>query len=127
MRQLGNLPTFQTGINKGRLDRIKVADVVGFTYKQVSKAYNNWIQIFRIENSDLTFEEYLNKLKEANITPDNVNNINGYNLARFNDEGPYTKESCRFIPCLQNSNEQVMNGKHVYSTIVRTPSVKPLW
>lgn len=105
---LGNLPTIKKGVNKNRLDRISLAKQLNFTKQQVYKAYNNWIQIFRIEGSSLTFEEYLNKMLDAGILPENVgNDMNmDYHLSRYNDEGPYTNESCRFILKTENMLEQ---------------------
>ena len=104
---LGKLPLIQTGLNKNRLDRRSTAKQFGLSYNQIYKAYNNWIQIFRVENSTLTFEEYLYKLKESVILPDDVGNNNEqYHLSRYNDEGPYTNTSCRFILKIENLMEQ---------------------
>jgi hypothetical protein len=105
---LGKLPTFENGINHGRLDRTKTAKLFGLATTQVYKAYNNWIQIFSREpDSTLTFEQYLWKLKDAKITPDQVGNGQWlYNLSRYNDNGPYTNDSCRFILCIENVAEQ---------------------
>lgn len=90
------------------LDRKKICKMFNLNYKQLAKAYNNWIQIFRIKESNLTFEQYLLKLKETNINPDNIGNKRDqYNLARYNDIGPYTAKNCRFITRLQNENEQI--------------------
>jgi hypothetical protein len=95
-------------MNVGRLDRPATAKLMGWTEKQISKAYNNWIQIFRYSDSTLTLEQYLAKLKESGISPDDVGiNNEQYQLARYNDEGPYTKESCRFILKIENLNEQI--------------------
>jgi hypothetical protein len=110
---LGNLPKITKGINKGRLDRPKTAELYGFTIKQIYKAYNNWIQIFRVKGSTLSFEEYLNKLKEANIIPEQLGNDNyDWHLSRYDDESPYTKETCRFVYKHINMSEQVLNGRN---------------
>lgn len=107
---LGNVPLIKTGMNKGRLDRPALAEQRNLSLKEVYKAYNNWIQIFRIEGSTLTFEEYLNKMKETGISPFDLGNDNhNYHLSRFNDEGPYTNESCRFVSKYINMNEQTTN------------------
>lgn len=109
---LGKLPVYQSGPNKGRLDRNQTAKLVNLSKRQLSKAYNNWIQIFRIPESTLTFEQYLNKLREANITPDDVGNlIYQYHLARIGDIGPYANDTCRFILKKDNLQEQYINGK----------------
>ena len=115
---LGNLPTYISGINKNRLDRKKISSMYGITYNQVNKAYNNWIQIFRMTGSNLTFEQYLDKMKEVNITPDQVGNEFGkYNLSRYNDEGPYTNNSCRFILFEENLKEE--KRESIYERSIR--------
>lgn len=104
---LGNLPVYNFGVNVGRLNRSEVSKITGFSKNEIKKAYLNWIKIFRIENSTLTFEDYLKKLKDANIRPTDVGlAIDSYNLSRYNDTGPYTKDSCRFILKKDNLNEQ---------------------
>lgn len=111
---LGNLPVIGKGINKKRLDRNKLCEQTGLSKKQIYKAYNNWIQIFRIPDSTLTFEQYLIKLDEAGIKPEDVGNYSqNYHLSRYNDEGPYTNESCRFIPKPENMNEQVRDPPYI--------------
>ena len=110
---LGNLPLIKEGANKNRLDRVALSKQIGFSIEEIYKAYNNWIQIFRIKESTLTFEEYLYKMKEAGIRPVNLGNENyDYHLSRYTDDGPYTKNSCRFILKKNNLKEQVENGKN---------------
>ncbi len=118
---IGDLPLHTKGMNVNRLDRKRAAELYGLTDAQLHKAYNNWIQIFRMEGSTLTFQEYLNKLDEASITPDEVGTYNHqYQLSRVNDEGPYTKESCRFLLKTENFREQVDNGSHyVYGRLAQ--------
>ena len=104
---LGDLPRIKTGLNKGRLDRPSTAELLGYSEKELSKAYNNWIQIFRKEGSTLSFEEYLTKLTEAGIRPDNVGNrITDYHLCRVNDEGGYRNDNCSFKVKSINIDEQ---------------------
>lgn len=94
----GNVPKHKTGSNIGRINHRQTSKLYGFAEKDFQKAYLNWLHIFRFADSSLTFEQYLNKLSEAKIVPTDVGNRkNQYNLARINDEGPYTNESCRFI------------------------------
>ena len=103
----GNLPTWEEGPNIGRLDRYHIAVLYNFSKEEVNKAYLNWMEVFRIEDSTLTFEEYLDKLWFNGLTPSDVGTYLGqYNLSRYNDEGPYTKESCRFILKEDNLAEQ---------------------
>lgn len=81
---------------------------MGWQYTEVVKAYNNWIQIFRIKNSTLTFEQYLYKMHEVKIRPFDIGmSLNEqYQLSRYNDEGPYTNQSCRFILAKLNLEEE---------------------
>lgn len=103
----GELPVWDSGPNIGRLDRSLIAQLYKFTPKEVHKAYLNWMEVFRIEGSTLTFEEYLDKLWYSKLTPSDVGTYLGqYNLSRYNDEGPYTKDSCRFILKEENLAEQ---------------------
>lgn len=103
----GNLPRHERGPNTGRLNRKLVCQEYDISVQELFKAYWNWQEIFRIEKSTLTFEEYLNKQRSINIKPSQVGNGEGqYNLSRYKDEGPYTKESCRFILRIENIYEQ---------------------
>lgn len=79
----------------------------GFTVGQLFKAYWNWQETIRFEGSDLTFRQYLDKLKAAGLTPDDVGNREGqYNLSRYGDDGVYTDSNCRFITRKENLQEQ---------------------
>lgn len=112
---LGDLPVHDSGLNRGRLNRNVAAVARGLSQKELHKAYNNWIQIFRIEGSNLKFDEYLDKLLEAGITPNCLGNgLNKYHLSRYDDEGPYTINSCRFITKAENMQEQITNGKNYW-------------
>lgn len=103
----GEVPLHIKGPNKGRIDRKKLSIHFGFTVDEIFKAYWNWQEIFRYEDSDLTFHAYLNKLKHAGLTPKDVGNDPGkYNLSRYNDEGSYTDKNCRFITREENLAEQ---------------------
>jgi hypothetical protein len=109
------MPVFVSGPNKGRLDRKAAATAWELTEAQLSKAYNNWIQIFRYPDSALLFVEYLSKIVEAGISPDDVGMGAGkYQLARYGDVGAYADDNCRFIPAAENLAEQVRNGKHAF-------------
>lgn len=104
---LSGLPVYKSGTNVGNLNRTLAANLLGLTKEELSKAYNNWIQIFRIDGSSLTFVQYLDKMKEADIGPYDVgNSIDQYHLSRYNDVGPYTNESCRFLLKKENLFEQ---------------------
>lgn len=104
---LNGLPLHKFGPNKGRLNRSEATKITGLTTSQLHKAYNNWNMLFRKPGTNITFIQYLNKMMEANITPDDLgNSLENYHLSRYNDEGPYTNESCRFITKRENLQEQ---------------------
>lgn len=104
---IGGFPIVVSGVNKGRLDRSTTAVCIGWSVREVSKAYNNWIQIFRMEGSDLTFEQYVRKMRDIGIRPDDVGNGRvQYHLARHGDMGPYSVATCRFILKSENLAEQ---------------------
>jgi hypothetical protein len=103
----GDLPLHPKGPNIGRIDRKAVSEKYNFSEKEIKKAYLNWQDIFRFDGSSLKFSEYLDKLKEINISPSDVGNESyQYNLSRYQDLGCYTKENCRFITRLENLQEQ---------------------
>lgn len=89
------------------LNRPEAAKKLGITKEALHKGYNNWCQTFRKLGSCLTLEQYFAKLNEAGITVFHLGNTPGsYQLARYNDEGPYTNISCRFVPIEVNFSEQ---------------------
>lgn len=103
----GNLPLWDKGVNVGRLNRADIADTYGFSRKEVDKAYLNWMEVFRIDGSTLTFEQYLDKLHFQSLRPSDIGiSSEKFNLSRYNDHGPYTNESCRFITRRENVLEQ---------------------
>lgn len=100
---LGNLPTRKSGM----LNRPEAAKKLGISKEALHKGYNNWCQTFRMKGSCLTLEQYFTKLAETKITVFDLGNVAGcYQLARYNDEGPYTNTSCRFVPIEVNFGEQ---------------------
>lgn len=104
---LGGLPTFKSGSNAGRLDRVKASQKLGMTFEELSKAYNNWIQIFRKPGSTLTFKQYLTKMRQAGIRPYDLGmKTDQYQLSRKNDDGPYRNDNCRFLKAQENRAEQ---------------------
>lgn len=108
------MPIFETGINKGRLNRPVAAATWKMTIMEIGKAYNNWIQVFRYSESTLTFHQYLTKMRAVQIGPFDVGVKNGqWQLARDGDAGAYTDGNCRFIPSEANFAAQVQNGKFV--------------
>lgn len=108
----GNVPLHVTGINIGRLDIQKLSEAYGWSVSDVVKARENWVTIFRYEESDLTFEQYLRKLVDKGLSPKDVGNKSGqFNLSRLDDRGGYTNENCRFITRQMNLLEQT-HGLH---------------
>lgn len=113
----GNLPKHTSGINKKRLDLEAVAQLYGWSTAEITKARECWVNIFRFKESDLTFETYLNMLKEENLTPSDVGNKYGkFNLARKGDWGGYTKDNCRFITRQENLAEQHFHTSYRLNT-----------
>jgi phage tail tube protein FII len=62
----------------------------------------------------LSLEDYMKKVEAVGMTsPDQIGKHKGqFVLGRYTDEGPYTRESCRFIPCEDNLTEAFDNGRH---------------
>lgn len=59
----------------------------------------------------LSFAEYMQKIIDANIQPEQIGATNNsYQLARYSDLGDYTLETCRFITKQENFLEQIKNG-----------------
>src|SRR5712675_930167 len=78
----GNLPCHQNGINKGRLDFPLLAANYGWSIREINKARQAWVNVFRFEESNLTFEQYLNKLKLQRLRPNDIGTKpDKYNLA----------------------------------------------
>lgn len=105
---LGNVPKN----SNGRLDRRMLAEQLGVCDKKVRQLYNNWRDRFSLQpESTLTFEQFLIKIQEAGISPYQIGCKRGqYQLARFDDKGPYTDNTCRFITEEQNREEQNTNS-----------------
>lgn len=63
--------------------------------------------------SELTFEDYVRKAYEANLSgPEMIGARRGmYQLGRVGDEGNYTNGNCRFITREQNTTEAHANGR----------------
>lgn len=59
---------------------------------------------------ELSFDEYVQLLVEANITEQDIHQTK-YNLARYNDEGPYKYGNCRFILQAENIAERKTSEK----------------
>lgn len=107
-----DMPLIETGPNRGRLNRPVAALAWRMSEAEISKAYNNWIQIFRYIESTLTFAQYLTKMREAGIGPLDLGMKNGqWQIARLGDQGAYTIDNCRFVLREVNFAEQVQNGK----------------
>lgn len=106
-RFIGDLPRHKSGPNAGRVDRSAVAALYGMTVSNLIKAYVNWQDIFRIVGSTLTYRQYLDKMNDVGISPDQVGNgRDQFNLSRYGDQGVYSSENCRFISRRENEMEQ---------------------
>ena len=110
---IGDVPLYKTGSAKGLINRALIAKEFSITTDKVCQLYNNWKDRFHLQpDSTLTFKEFLDKINEAGISPYQIGcGSHSYQLARYTDEGPYTKESCRFVPRRINDKEKVVNGK----------------
>lgn len=94
------------------LDYDKIALKYGWDRQLIKKARHNWLQIFRRENSTLTFKDYLDKLVEAKISPKNVGiYVSQYHLSRDLDIGGYHKNNCKFLLVTENLKDAFRNGR----------------
>ncbi len=60
----------------------------------------------------LSFHEYCELVKEAGLKSSDLGySGNKYDLARYNDEGPYEVGNCRFITHLENIRERKISNK----------------
>ncbi|WP_422460951.1 hypothetical protein [Endozoicomonas sp. ALB115] len=120
-----NGETFETWIerqiNNGQLVRAKVRrdDSIIFPWG-ISPAMNKYKG--KIKSSkrngikfNLTSTEYITKIWEAGINPDQIGqSVDSYQLGRIGDgDVPYTVETCRFITKRQNLDERKENGGNV--------------
>jgi len=71
---------------------------------------------------NLTFEEYCMLMEIAGIQFKDIA-PNGYHLARFNDEGSYVVNNCRFIPYLENVKEKKITEKIIINGRVQAENI----
>ena len=90
------------------IDRIALAKVYGWSVKEIYREKDAWRRLYtRQPASNITFIEYLDAIRDANLRPNQVGLRHGqYHFARFNDSGAYTKGNCRFIPQYANQKER---------------------
>lgn len=98
-----------------------------FTYPYGSKCV--WATKYRdISRNDrsknkLTFDEYLYKVYEANITPDDIGfAMDKYQLCRYDDDSDYLLDTCRYAKVKVNMNERDTNGGTAVGAKKRTGS-----
>ena len=61
---------------------------------------------------NLTLEEFRCLVEEAKLLPSQLGYTGeGYVLARYKDQGDYSKNNCRFITQLENAHERVLSEK----------------
>lgn len=64
----------------------------------------------------LSYHDYCMLVKEANLRSSDIGyHGKGYDLARYNDEGPYKLGNCRFITHKENTKERKISSKMVES------------
>jgi hypothetical protein len=82
----------------------------GWWYFKFSNKRQN--AIFLGIECSLTFSQYLALAVNAGIShPSQIGrHLGEYQLSRYSDSGPYTLESCRFIPMEENKHEMIKNG-----------------
>jgi hypothetical protein len=90
------------------IDRVALAKSYGWSVQEIYRAKDAWRRMYtRQPASDITFTEYLDAIRDANIRPNQVGLRRGqYHFARFNDSGAYIKGNCRFIPQYDNQKER---------------------
>jgi hypothetical protein len=97
----GNL--WYSSVTSGRTKKGDIIGICKTKYRNKEKnAKKEGLQVL------LTFEEYLYKAYEAKIEcPSQIGvKTSQYQLARIEDKGNYTKDSCRFLTKKQNEEEK---------------------
>jgi very-short-patch-repair endonuclease len=61
---LGNLPVYEKGLHKGRLNKKATADLFNLPYKELFNLHFYWTIKCKKEDYNLTFEEYLNETEK---------------------------------------------------------------
>lgn len=100
-------------------EKIAVVEQFGFKAEDAESlftkfSYHHYGAARRGFQTELTFEDYLRKIREAGAqTSDQLGQRNDqFVLARRGDQGHYTNENCRFVTGLQNRQEAWDNGRN---------------
>jgi hypothetical protein len=90
------------------IDRVALARSFNWDVAEIYLARDAWRKLYvRQPASNLTFEEYLNMMVSAGLRPSKVGKRKGqFHLARYNDEGAYSIQTCRFVPQEENQKER---------------------
>ena len=65
----------------------------------------------------LTYDEYCTLVKEAGLKSSQLGfSGDGYVLARYNDDGPYAYDNCRFILQSENAKEKKISARMIASS-----------
>lgn len=100
-------------------EKVAIAERFGFKAEDTESlfakfTYHHYGAPRRGLQTELTFEDYLQKVRNAGIqTPDQIGQRNDqFVLARHGDQGHYTNDNCRFVTGLQNRQEAWENGRN---------------
>jgi hypothetical protein len=107
-------------------EKIAVVERLGFKMEETKSlfakfSYHHHGAPRRGLQTDLTFENYLQKVREAGVqSSDQIGQRNDqFVLARHGDQGHYTNDNCRFVTGLQNRQEAWENGRNNWVDALR--------
>ena len=120
------LKLIESGSNRGTTDYAGAASVLGITEIQLRKIIERIKGLYvREPNSTITVIEYVKKLKESNVSPDDIGIGDGkYQAGRKNHSLPYSVENFEFILQKENlaeQDERMSEKPHHNSRQVHTP------
>lgn len=120
------LKLIESGSNRGTTDYARSAEMLGVTEPQLRKITERLKGMYgREPNSSITVIEYVKKLKESNIQPDDVGIGEGkYQAGRKNHSLPYSIDNFEFIlqkENLEERDERMSEKPHHHSKQVHTP------
>lgn len=106
------LPIILSGKNRGYTDKVASAEMLGVTLDEFKRILAN-VKAMHIREPESTISviEYVNKMREQGLTIDDIGTgINKYQAGREDDEGPYTKDSFKFILMRENLDQRNENN-----------------
>ena len=102
------IPLILSGSNRGNIDYSEAAKMTGLSIDQVKKALGALKGMYsRQPESTITFFQYLEKLKQSNLTLDDIGCTKGkYQACRNGDRGAYHVDSFSFKLMDENLKER---------------------